>query len=134
MHVRVSITADIKTGHLSRQALSRWVREALTSARSEAQRLQHAGGRSGRKYPNLPHRSSAPGEPPKLQSGALAGSLTEPRVQGLSGYFGPTANHAKYVSDFGSPGGKIAPRPYLRKALHHGVSTTPFPDDIIRWR
>ena len=72
------------------------------------------GPHSGRKYPNLPNRSSAPGEFPATQSGRLmasTGQETGPdRVE-----VGATVKHARFLR---AGTRKMAPRKMFAEALH----------------
>lgn len=124
---------------LNKPVLSAYILKMLSTARVHSITSLNTGGRSGRHYPGLPNQSSAPGapgepgEPPRTQFGTLAGSHTEPKLTGpLRGEFGETANHAQYL-EFGSPEGKIAPRPHLRPALAYAAKATPLPTNIIVW-
>lgn len=83
---------------------------------------QSNNSRSGVKYPNLPNRSSAPGESPAYQFGRLRNSIavtkeatpddlsadTGPRVQSF-----PDAYYAAFL-EFGTR--RMEPRPYMRPA------------------
>lgn len=79
--------------------------------------------RSGVKYPHLPNRSSAPGEPPAFQSGRLRNSIavtkeatpndltadTGPRIESFRG----RAYYPAFL-EFGTR--RMRPRPYMRPA------------------
>ena len=70
------------------------------------------GPHSGRKYSSLPNRSSAPGEYPATQSGALMVGTSQ--RTGLNEVeVGSTARHARYLK--GTK--KMAPRKLFREAL-----------------
>jgi HK97 gp10 family phage protein len=101
------------------------------NARAEALRAEVFGlieqghpTRSGNQYPDLPRRSSAPGEPPAYQSGRLAESIAVlsratpadlvstvgPRPQAFNG----RAPYPVFL-EFGTR--KMKPRPFMRPAL-----------------
>ena len=82
----------------------------------------------GNEYPkgvngDIVHVASAPGQPPAVDTGRLRANLDmvmmpgEPRA--LIGT--PVKPYAVYM-EFGTPGGKIKPRPYFRPAIYryHG--------------
>lgn len=89
---------------------SRAVRAAneLLNAKNEVLR----GQRSGRKYGS--HTASAPGESPANWSGHLRGTgwktITDGHLFGIE----TETDYAQLLED-GTPGGKIAPRPYKDK-------------------
>jgi phage gpG-like protein len=84
-------------------------------------KLSMRGEKHGRYYKvsktGKPHRASAPGEAPAIDTGALVNSITI--ASSLSEKFtrmvGTNQEQAE-ILEFGSPGGKIAPRPFLRPA------------------
>lgn len=83
--------------------------------REEAIRSMVAEEKTGRKYPSLPNRSSAPGEAPARQSGRLVAGIdirTEPAD--LKAVVNAGTAYAAAL-EFGTE--KIAPRPFMRPAL-----------------
>lgn len=132
MDVKITVSFDPKFGSISNKKIDDWILETLRLTKGHAFQMLNSGGRSGKKYPGLPNQSSAPGEPPRTQSGKLAGSMTEPVASGLEGRFGETAYHAQFLEN-GSPGGKIKPRPHLRPSLDWALRENPVPADIIVW-
>lgn len=79
-----------------------------------------AGSRSGRKYPQLPRRSSSPKEFPQSQSGDLKASVdVQPGPDALTkqvGFFGDTQKKLNAL-EFGYPEGNLAPRKPLARTL-----------------
>lgn len=74
-----------------------------------------SGARSGRNYGG--HVASAPGEPPAVRTGALRNSW-KPITSGNGGINPAVESNIPYAwLDEGSPGGKIAPRPYVKKIV-----------------
>lgn len=64
-----------------------------------ARTLLDTGIRTGRKYSRLPHRSSAPGEMPRSQSGRLS-RLMFSKTGGIDNFrVGNTAAYARFLSD-----------------------------------
>jgi hypothetical protein len=62
------------------------------------------------------HRASAPGEAPATDTGLLATSGYTEKKGSADYEVGFTAEYAQKL-EFGTPGGKIAPRPFLRPAV-----------------
>jgi hypothetical protein len=62
------------------------------------------------------HRASAPGEAPATDTGLLATSGYTEKKGTADHEVGFTAEYAQKL-EFGTPGGKIAPRPFLRPAI-----------------
>ncbi len=131
----ISIKVDFtpKLASINEAAIQHYLKAVLVTTRATAIQMIESGGRSGRHYPRLPNRSSAPGEPPKTQSGRLATSMTIPEVSGREGSFGEAVHHAAFL-EFGTPGGKIAPRPHLRPALKQTLNNVNLPDNIVTWK
>ena len=88
---------------LSGQTVVRRVRDILGT-----------GVRSGVKYPQLPNRSSAPGEPPRSQSGRLARSATYRAAGPHEFRVIETAPYSEKL-EFGNS--RIKPRPHLIRAI-----------------
>ncbi len=95
-----------------REAGERAVRDVLRGIDAGVQQ-KLTGTRSGRQYPGLPNRSSAPGEPPATQSGRLKTSRTI-RFRGLRGEIVYDAGYAGYLETGTS---KMAPRPFVKPVL-----------------
>lgn len=130
--IRITIDFKARTARFNESAIEKWILRTLKRTRTHVRGKLNSGGRSGVKYPNLPNRSSAPGEYPRTQSDKLARQMTMPTASGRQGEFGETAFHARFL-EFGSPKGKIKPRPHLRPSLKWGVENTPLPADIVEW-
>jgi HK97 gp10 family phage protein len=94
--------------------------EAATIVQSEAQRLVADPPKSGRVYvksrPRRIHRASAPGQAPATDLGNLIASIIVDRADLPRGRIriAATAAYAKHL-EFGTR--KMAPRPFLRRAL-----------------
>lgn len=118
------IVADVKGGftggggEYSQPAEGRWYYK--TQRAQDARRLAESKGEESTKYA---HHASAPGQPAAVDTGRLRASIDmvmmpgEPRA--LIGT--PVKPYAVYM-EFGTPGGKIKPRPYFRPAIYryHG--------------
>lgn len=86
-------------------------------------RTQHSGKVYGRgiklkgrgKGKKIEHQSSAPGEPPAIDTGALAQSISA-YVDGADELLVTTVQagteYAEWL-EYGTPGGKMAPRPFM---------------------
>ena len=72
------------------------------------------GARHGVKYPNLPNTSSAPGEPPAVQTGFLVRKITTEKIGRLAYKVGVNVPYGLYL-ELGTR--HIRPRPWLRPAL-----------------
>lgn len=70
------------------------------------------GTRTGRKYSNLPNRSSAPGENPRTQSGRLSKSIYYNAGNTYSFSVGSNAPHARFL-EFGTKHMRARPHPTL---------------------
>lgn len=100
------------------------VNASVISSKISDQIDQSNNGRTGVKYPNLPNRSSAPGEPPAYQRGRLRNSIaivkeatptdltadTGPRKESFPDYY------YAYVLEYGNRTGSLEQRPYMRPA------------------
>lgn len=77
-------------------------------------------GKHGRSYKvsksGKPHTASAPGEPPAIDTGALVNSITTESPSEYVREVGTAMEYAQHL-EFGTPGGKIAPRPFIRPAF-----------------
>ena len=72
--------------------------------------------KTGKQYPGLPNRSSAPGESPAKQSGKLLDSIeTVYSVDGLSQTTGPKVDYAVYLNS--GLGGAQNARPVMKGAF-----------------
>jgi len=87
------------------------------SIRNEAVKLVQSGSRSGRTYKRggVTHQASAPGEPPKTDTGALMRSIRVEHTPG-SGTARVVVG-AKYAAELEFGTKKMAPRPFLRPAI-----------------
>lgn len=77
--------------------------------------LLTTGARTGRKYPNLPNRSSARGEPPRSQSGRLVRSYNYKVSSWHQMTVGESATYAGFLED-GTR--KMRPRPHMLVAAN----------------
>ena len=77
-------------------------------------KILNTGNRTGVKYRRLPHRSSAPGEPPRSQSGRLAKSA-DYVVTGSKEVMVKESKIGKFLED-GTR--KMHPRPHLILAIN----------------
>lgn len=108
------------------QKLARGLNARAEALRAEVFNLveETSGERSGIKYPGLPRRSSAPGEPPAYQFGRLAESiavLSRATPSELVSTVGPRpeafvgrAPYPVYL-EFGTR--RMRPRPFMRPGL-----------------
>jgi len=79
-----------------------------------------AGGRSGTQYPQLPRRSSAPGEFSQEQSGRLKDMVDHGQHAPASAWFGLAPRSADELGEakgqeFGNPDGSLVGRANVRK-------------------
>lgn len=111
--------------HFDRASFDRWVNQPggpvakdlerrAIRVQTEAVRSVHEPGK-GRQYGA--HRASAPGDPPATDTGQLAASITH-RIgtdgRGLFAFVGSKLKKVRYL-ELGTS--RIAPRPFLRRAL-----------------
>jgi len=91
---------------------------AETTAEDARRRIEEQEG-SGRKYPQLPNRSSAPGESPVNQFGKLVKSIEvdEEAVGGVGAAVVVGEKYGEYL-EMGTP--IMAPRPFLGPASEAG--------------
>lgn len=78
-------------------------------------------GRTKKGYKRKPHRASAPGEPPAVDTGRLRASIGFERLGPWTYRVGTGVEYAGYL-EFGTigpeyTGGRILPRPFMRPAL-----------------
>lgn len=99
LHSRMNWERGIKRGSAN----------AGQSVVRRARVLLNTGTRTGRKYPNLPNRSSAPGEMPRTQSGRLAQLMSSTSGNIDSFKVMNTAPYAKILSE-GSFERNLSPR------------------------
>jgi|GEM_PF-2216054 len=81
----------------------------VTDIRTEMDR-----DKTGVHYPNLPHRSSAPGESPRTQSGGVAASYQFTPISKTSGMVGSDSPLAKRLENGDVT---LAPRPVFHKTV-----------------
>lgn len=99
----------------TKKNIIRAVATGLVEIQGDAQRLIQRGGRSGRIYrkykPRREHRASAPGEPPKTDTGRLVSSIkTDVDADRLGGAVGTNLKYGEYL-EFGTK--NMAARPWL---------------------
>lgn len=87
---------------------------ALRNAELEVMRGQRSG-RTYRKPTGGRYTASAPGEPPAWRTGTLARSW-RPIPNGNNPTIESNVKYAEYMEN-GTPGGKIAPRPYAQQTV-----------------
>ena len=80
--------------------------------------LLTTGVRTGRKYPNLPNRSSAPGQPPRSQSGRLVRSYNYKVSSWHQMTVGERATYAGFL-EWGTR--KMKPRPHMLVAANQSA-------------
>lgn len=88
----------------------------------EAKRLIRTGPKTGRKWPNLPNRSSAPFEAPAEQSGKLSKSIgyrVRNHTQMEIGASAESERGAPYPRFLEDGTRKMKPRPYLLKSVNN---------------
>lgn len=73
------------------------------------------GGKSGRRYPDQPARSSAPGEAPAVQTGVYINSIQTTQIDKRSAEVGTNSEIAPYL-EFGTA--HMAKRPHFTPAVH----------------
>ena len=121
---QVKVAVDRITERVGRQIISRGTRAVNAIRNAELETLNKPGsGRVYKKPGGGTYRASAPGEVPARRTGALRQQWTgNVEVNGSgSGFVSITArlvsNVGKYAEymEYGTPGGKIAPRPYVEK-------------------
>ncbi len=83
--------------------------------RDHAKQLVLQGPKTGKKYKKLPNRSSAPGEPPADQSGALVRSITSRFDRATFSVTVSAGTFYAYWLEFGTR--NMAARPFLTAAL-----------------
>jgi len=114
----------IKVG---RTAMAKALTQAAAVIQTEAKEQLSRQGR-GRLHPGLKHRSSAPGDPPAVQTGALRNSvvidkarvkdLRNPQASVGTGLVFDNGNNQGATLEFGTR--HIAPRPWMRPAFIAG--------------
>lgn len=98
-------------------------RAMLAAAEAGAAQLREnlsAGGRSGVQYPQLPRRSSSPGEMPQLQSGRLQGMVDHGSSGPGEAWFGLAPSNADELGqaralELGNPQGNLIARAPVRR-------------------
>lgn len=125
------VIAQIKrTEQITKNALRKSFYAIGKELTKEAKRSIIEGPKTGRLYRikgrKRRHRASAPGEPPATLSGDLQKSV-DFLVQGWSqmtfGAGSQEIDYAKFL-ELGTVGGKIAPRPYLIRAIEQKEKQT----------
>lgn len=100
------------------QEADRLVLRIANQVRNNAVKLVQQGSRSGRVYKrgNITHQASAPGEPPKTDTGILVRSIrVEHRSESGEARVAVGAEYGRAL-EFGTP--KMAARPFLRPAAN----------------
>lgn len=111
-----------------RKGIIRGTMDAGESVVRRTQTLLNTGIRTGRKYPQLPNRSSAPGEMPRTQSGRLA-RLMQSKTGSTDKF--SVLNTAPYANALsrGVPERNLRPRksrrePWLKYVIDQGDRNT----------
>lgn len=118
--IGISKIVEEKLNTIKKQLPKRAMKVAIELRNTELD--VNSGTRSGRKYGS--HIASAPGESPASMSGAFKNSFT-PLVRSTSNnyisYIETKHNVGRYnlgeLLENGSPGGKLAARPYANKII-----------------
>lgn len=109
MGIQIEITTDTKDLMRLLQVLARAeryeipavIKQSTKNIERNSKLLIRTGTRTGRHWPGLPNKSSAPGEAPKTQSGRLASSIKSTFARRATGYtegtVGATAPHAEWL-------------------------------------
>lgn len=120
LDVSVKLESSIFSIDRAREQIARAVERAALVAESEMKRSM-TGPKSGREYNRgrtrnrRPHRASAPGEPPAVDSGTLLNSIsTLPGGTEFEAVVTVGAEYGAYL-EFGTR--RMDPRPYVRPAL-----------------
>lgn len=112
MRVVYRIVLTNKNKRAARIAIQRAVVRAVADEATiliNTAREDMKAGKTGRKHPRLPNRSSAPGESPATQSGAYAASIrAKLRNEGMEAEVGPDIYYAKYLEAKNRPTMRIA--------------------------
>jgi HK97 gp10 family phage protein len=124
--IKVEVSGDVaKKLHTFSSNMTKYLDRALLSAaillEAEIKKKISRGGRGGATY-RVGKRNaqrSAPGEPPKTDSGRLVGSIRHEHSF-LSASVGSEVNYAGYL-EFGTS--KMAARPYLVPTLEENTDT-----------
>lgn len=108
-------TRLLRLADLNREGAEKAIRETAVAVHGNALRSIHRGSRSGRVYTRRGrvHQASAPGEPPKSDTGDLA-SRVKMVVSGLRAEVGTGLDYGAHL-EFGTS--KMAARPWLFPAL-----------------
>ena len=119
--VTVKITKNNFVGEAQRleQIVDEELNEAAQRIVRDAQVAIQSPPKTGRVYKrgNVLHQASAPGEAPASDTTNLANSGTVRRVGWLHFECVFSAEYAQAL-EFGTPSGKILPRPFLRPAVY----------------
>lgn len=113
MSVVVVRNMTLNVGDILDQAIRDALLEAAQTIAEEARESIRSRPKSGREYRRggISWTASAPGEPPANVTGALADSITaqaEPNGASIV-----ATNEIAHTMEFGTAGGKIAPRPFM---------------------
>ncbi len=115
----VQWNGDAASEHVRQRAVQFLTRAAITVERRAKELLSVPGTamsiRRGEKRKRKDNQvRSAPGEPPRKQTGRLRASVTH-EIDGLSARVGTNVKYGKYL-ELGTKRG-VSPRPWLRRAL-----------------
>jgi len=100
------------------------VAEAVANDMREQMRLGKKTGRFYNRKPRGAYQASAPGEAPAVVSGELVESIEVQEVEG-EGLEVVVKGDLAHTMEFGTAGGKIAPRPFATPAAEAAARTLP---------
>lgn len=99
-------------------AAAKGIDKGLNLVLKEINRLITKTPKTGKHYPRLPRRSSAPGEPPATQSGHHLEGFRKTNVSTRSGQVKGTITNTRKIADIlehGTP--RMDPRPVFNEAM-----------------
>jgi len=116
MDVKVTVEVD-RSAIVAQMVLDAALEGLLPAAQAVAEEARlsiTSRPKSGRVYKRArgTHQASAPGEPPASDTGKLAASIVA-RSTGREGAEVVASADIAHTMEFGSAGGKIAPRPFM---------------------
>lgn len=129
MRMRMEIVSDLTMLAAERvdAAAAAAVAEGAARIRDDARHRVEAPPKTGRIYTSKtkpsPHQASAPGEAPANWTGNLMENITSHMVASHEAVVEveAAADYGYKYLEFGSDGGKIAPRPFFTPAVEEGA-------------